>query len=105
MSSSCGFWGLTEFIMTMRNALSDLPGVLATWIRERDFDICPWQHAPPRTAKIPERDAWQFDTVVLVRVPILAANHRYYATICQGPVFGKAVGYWLEVRKTGTPAE
>lgn len=73
---------------------------MADWIQERDFDICPWLAAPSETHKVIGKDAWRFGKVELTRVPVdnTADDIRYYATICQGPGRGQAIGYWLEVR-------
>jgi hypothetical protein len=78
-----------------------IPEVLADWIKQRGFDVCPWKSAPAGTRKVVGKDAWRFGTVVLFRVPldVCPSGVRYYAAIHQRAEHRKAVGYWLEVRE------
>ena len=86
------------------SALPALPAILALWLQERGFDVCPWYEAPNTARKIIGKDAWRFGDIELSRAPIGTDTLRYYVALCPKRGTGKSdtqqmVGYWLEIHK------
>jgi hypothetical protein len=61
-----------------------VPRLLASWIKERGFDVCDWLPVPAnKVRKIPGKDAYRFGQLVLVRLSLPKASETNGASQSQ----------------------